>query len=208
MNIGFFGQGWPFKIVRFFMQQTICEEFLLNEENTIVISSFYCSSLVKISLLGNNLQVTKMLSSLVGTSEAIRLLSIKSDSNSDKNNWSEWLGGLIDGDGCFLLSKKGYGSLEITKDLRDEHCLNIIKNRYGGSVKLRSGVKAVRYRLHHKEGLLKLINDINGHIRNPIRILQLHKICHHYNITFISSLPLTRFNRWFSGFLDADGTIT
>jgi hypothetical protein len=37
-------------------------------------------------------------------------------------------------------------------DIRDERCLNIIKNRYGGSVKLRSGAKAVRYRIHHKEG--------------------------------------------------------
>jgi hypothetical protein len=37
-------------------------------------------------------------------------------------------------------------------DIRDEHCLNIVKNRYGGSIKLRSGAKGVRYRLHHKEG--------------------------------------------------------
>jgi hypothetical protein len=37
-------------------------------------------------------------------------------------------------------------------DLRDHHALNLIKNRYGGSIKLRSGVKAIRYRLHHKDG--------------------------------------------------------
>jgi ubiquinol-cytochrome c reductase cytochrome b subunit len=80
--------------------------------------------------------------SRVGTSEAIRLLSYKSDIN----KFNEWLGGLIDGDGCFQLSKKGFSSLEITKDIRDEHCLNIIKQKYGGSIKLRSGTKSIRYR--------------------------------------------------------------
>lgn len=93
-------------------------------------------------------------------------------------------------------------------DIRDERCLNIIKNRYGGSIKLRSGAKAVRYRLHHKEGQLKLINDVNGKIRNPIRILQYHKICEKYNIIVLNSLPITKNNGWFAGFIDADGTIT
>ncbi len=71
----------------------------------------------------------------VGISETIRLLSklsfIKMINNNIKyystienskylenknlsnNKFNEWLAGLIDGDGCFLLSKKGYASLEI-----------------------------------------------------------------------------------------------
>jgi hypothetical protein len=67
-------------------------------------------------------------------------------------------------------------------DIRDEHALQIIKNIYGGSIKLRSGVKSMRYRLHHKDGLLKLINDVNGEIRNSNRLIQLSKICEKYNI--------------------------
>jgi hypothetical protein len=112
----------------------------------------------------------------LGTSEAIRLSSSKVNKKPKglkaqraDNIFKEWLGGLIDGDGCFLLSKKGYASLEITKDLRDEYTLFIIKQKYGGSVKLRSGVSAVRYRLHDKKGLINLINDVNGLIRNPNR---------------------------------------
>lgn len=93
-------------------------------------------------------------------------------------------------------------------NIRDERCLNKIKNRYGGSVKLRAGAKAVRYRLHHKEGQLKLINDVNGKIRNPIRILQFHKICNHKGIIVQKLTPLTKNNGWFAGFIDADGTIT
>jgi hypothetical protein len=70
-------------------------------------------------------------------------------------------------------------------DIRDEHALQIIKNNYGGSLKLRSGANAIRYRLHHKSGLLSLIKDINGYIRNSNRLLQLNKICNKYELNLI-----------------------
>ena len=119
----------------------------------------------------------------------------------------EWLGGLIDGDGCFLLSKKGYASLEIVTQLRDKKCLYLIKQKFGGSVKLYSGNNYLRYKLHHKEGLLNLIDKINGLLQNPIRILQLGKICDKYNIELKDPKPLTYFNGWLSGFMDTDGSI-
>lgn len=109
----------------------------------------------------------------------------KNHTNISSKAIKEWLAGLIDGDGSFLLSKKGYASLEITMDVRDEHALQIIKNIYGGSIKLRSGANALRYRLHHKSGLIKLIHDVNGYIRNSNRMIQLNKICNKYNIDFI-----------------------
>ena len=133
---------------------------------------------------------------------------LSSNHHLSDNSFYEWLAGLIDGDGCFLLNKKCYASLEITMDIRDEHCLNIIKNIYGGSLKLRSNDNAIRYRLHHKLGLLKLINNINGLIRNPTRILQLNKICVNYGINLLFPPKLTYNNGWLSGFFDADGTIT
>lgn len=111
--------------------------------------------------------------------------------NDNENNFNQWLAGLIDGDGCFQLSKKGYASLEIVMETRDKHCLYQVKQKFGGSVKLRSGVKWLRYRLHHKKGLLDLINAVNGQIRNPVRLLQLNKICESYNIPFILPSPLT-----------------
>jgi hypothetical protein len=92
---------------------------------------------------------------------------------------------LIDGDGYFYLDKKGYASLEIIMDIRDEHALQIVKNVYGGSVKLVSGANALRYSLRHKEGFLALVNDVNGEIRNSNRLLQLNKICLKYDITLI-----------------------
>jgi hypothetical protein len=102
--------------------------------------------------------------------------------------------GIIDGDGCFLVSKKGYASLEIITQLRDRRILYAIKQKYGGSVKLRGGDNFLRYRLHHKAGLLKLINDVNGLIRNPIRILQLGKICEIYDIKLKDPEPLTYYS--------------
>ena len=207
----FFGQVWPFKYN--LMQQTISEEIDLFLLGTISIScTLLYTAIVKILKIYDNSQVTNALSTLVGTSEAIRLLNIRSIhnlNNSDKHlRFKQWLAGLIDGDGCFSLSKKGYASLEITMDLRDERALQAVKNVYGGSIKLRSGVSALRYRLHHKKGLLNLINDVNGHIRNPIRLIQLNYICVKYDITLNYPEKLTIDNGWLSGFFDADGTIT
>jgi hypothetical protein len=134
--------------------------------------------------------------------------------------FNEWLAGLIDGDGCFQLSQAGYASLEITLDIRDKHCLSLIKDKYGGSLKLKSGINWLRYRLHHKAGLFKLINDINGLIRNPTRIAQLQKICSsygdalvlssHYKLIdglYVNSLSLNYNNGWLAGFIDSDGSI-
>jgi hypothetical protein len=181
----------------------------------------------------NNLQITKALviqilhkpktsmfirlSMLVGISEAIRLLSThSSNSTSTKlliekkqidNKFNEWLSGLIDGDGCFQLSKKGYASLEIVMDTRDKHCLYIVKQKFGGSIKLKSGFKWLRYRLHHKEGLLNIIKSVNGLIRNPDRILQLGKLCEKYDVILKYPQPLTYDNGWLSGFIDSDGSV-
>jgi hypothetical protein len=84
--------------------------------------------------------------------------------------------------------------------------------------------------MHHKQGILNLINAVNGEIRNPIRLLQFNKRGKYnipliktlpltynipfiktlpltYNIPFIKTLPLTYNNGWLSGFRDSDGSI-
>ena len=200
----FFGQMWPLN--ENLSQQTISEEFVLYLLGTISISyTFLYTLIVKILKIYDNSQVTNALSTQVGTSEAIRLLNkrfIHNLNNSDKDlKFKQWLAGLIDGDGCFLLSKKGYASLEITMDIRDERALQAVKNVYGGSIKLRSNANAMRYRLHNKEGLLNLINDVNGLIRNPVRLIQLNNICIKYGIALIYPDKLNLNNGWLAGFL-------
>lgn len=115
------------------------------------------------------------------------------------------MAGLIDGHGSLLLSKSGYPSSEITMSLQDEHALAIVKQKLGGSIKLRPGAKALRYRLHNKKGM---INLINGKVRHTSRIKQLESICSNLNIIILYPTSITKNNGWFSGFFDADGTIT
>jgi len=140
-------------------------------------------------------------------------LNAESESHNSKSikpediKFNQWLAGLIDGDGCFLLSKKGYASLEIVAHIRDKNCLYQIKQKFGGAIKLRTNLNHLRYRMHHKQGMLDIINAVNGEIRNPIRLLQLSKICDKYDIPVIQSAPLTYDNGWFSGFFDSDGSI-
>ena len=222
----FFGQLWPFENFKFSMQRTISENSMYILIDTLSISCIYCTLNVIMPLKMENLQVTKAFNSWVGTSEAIRTLNknkhftqpvtkivrrsyssnfIHSKPNIKRN---EWLAGLIDGNGSFLLSKQGYANLEITMDIRDEHALQIIKNIYGGSIKLRSGANALRYRLHHKSGLLAIIHDVNGNIRNSNRLVQLSKICDNYGLKLNYPDKLTYNNGWLSGFFDADGTLT
>lgn len=156
-----------------------------------------------------NQPVTNIISKqnkLVGTSETIRSLSSINSAFPDLY-WNQWLAGLIDGDGSLLVSKAGYSSCEITMGIKDEIALSQIKQKLGGSIKLRSGVKAIRYRLHHKQGMINLIERINGHIRHSARLIQLKKVCSLLNINFIEPSLISIDNGWFTGFFDADGTI-
>ncbi len=134
---------------------------------------------------------------------------LKNNSFSFKKNYlfNEWLAGLIDGDGCFGITQKKYTNCEITVGLEDEKMLRQIQNKFGGSIKLRSGSNSIRYRLHNKEGMIKLINAVNGNIRHSKRLVQLYKVCNLLNIEVINPIKLTKNNAWFIGFFDADGTI-
>lgn len=164
-------------------------------------------SLTHILNLKSKTSLSKRLSMWVGISEAIRLFSTQKDNRLSDTKFSQWLAGIIDGDGCFQLSKKGYASLEIVMEIRDKHCLYLIKQKYGGSIKVKSDVNWLRYRLHHEKGLISLFYDINGLIRNPNRILQLGKICAKYGIALKPNNKLTFDSAWLSGFFDSDGSI-
>lgn len=152
-----------------------------------------------------NQQVTKdgvNFSNSVGTSETTRAALFKKDAY-----FNQWLSGLIDGDGTLQVSKKGYSSCEITVALSDERMLRIIQNKLGGSVKIRSGARAVRWRIHDKTSMINLISRINGNIRHTTRLLQLNKVCANLNLDVIDPSKISKNNAWFAGFFDADGTI-
>lgn len=142
-------------------------------------------------------------SHLVGTSETTRATSY----GLKETRFNQWLAGLIDGDGCFQVSKAGYISCEITVALSDERMLRIIQNKIGGSIKPRTGVKAIRWRLHNRAGMLDLVNRVNGYIRHSKRMVQLNKVCVVLGVQMLSPDTLHKKHGWFAGFFDADGTI-
>jgi len=120
----------------------------------------------------------------------------------------EWLAGVIDGDGYFNLSKKGTARLQIIMDIRDIKALYEIKHKLGGSIRTIANANALRYQLSHKKGLVILLNYVNGLIRNPIRLLQMNKLCLKYGMKLLYPKPLTYNNGWLSGFIDSDGSIS
>jgi ubiquinol-cytochrome c reductase cytochrome b subunit len=105
--------------------------------------------------------------------------------------FNQWLAGIIDGVGSLQISKKGYTSLEITMGISDFSALNKIKTIFGGSIKVRNGVKAYRYRLHNKKGILQIITKINGQIRFLNQQKQLQQILKQFQIEYFVPNPLT-----------------
>lgn len=198
----FFGQRWPDPL-NVDMNYAISWKCLLPVMITSNIRGLFNRSrssqniMSKAQSAGNQ----RHKSSLVGTSETTRVAPYS-------KSFCEWLAGLIDGDGSLQVSKQGYTSLEITMGLEDLRCLRYIQDKLGGSIKIRSGAKAYRYRLHNKQGMIYLINSINGHIRHTSRLQQLHKVCQQLKIQVIYPKKLDKESNWFAGFFDADGTIT
>lgn len=196
---------WPFLII-IKTHCAVCWNCLLNTNPTLIISAIVL--IVSLALLcKNGLGWTQSagnqrhISSLVGTSETTRA------TNKSDDKFFQWLRGVIDGDGSLQVSKKGYTSLEITIGLEDLKLLEYIRNKLGGSIKMRSGRKAYRYRLHNKAGMIRLIMGINGYIQHSGRLLQLHNVCSVLSIPVITPTPLLSYTPWFAGFFDADGTI-
>jgi hypothetical protein len=157
----------------------------------------------------------------VGSSETIRMFStntklcygslsestLKALQKNKDLKIRQWIAGLIDGDGYFFVNRNKYVSLEIVMESRDIACLNKIKDRYSGSIKVMSHARAVRYRLHHYAGIMQIIKDLNGLLYNPVRIVQFKRICDIYNIAYIPSQSLTYDNGYLSGLIDSDGSI-
>ena len=150
----------------------------------------------------NSLIFTRSMSTGVNTSSSDYKMR-----DSEDLAFRQWLAGLIDGDGYFLLSKNGYNSCEITMDARDKKVLYLIQHKYGGSVKQISNAYAFKYKLRNRAGLIALINDVNGLIRNPARLLQINKLCEKFNIELKYANNVIFNDGWLSGFIDSDGSV-
>nr|YP_010991004.1 LAGLIDADG homing endonuclease [Pappia fissilis]WOX61277.1 LAGLIDADG homing endonuclease [Pappia fissilis] len=133
---------------------------------------------------------------------------IKDNHNNEISlKFKQWFAGITDGDGYIYVTKDGYVGFEMTLPTCDEKVLRIIQNKFGGNIKARSGVKAVRYRSQNKETVTKIIHCLNGLVINNIRLAQLHKACLALNIPIKNPILPTIDSAYISGLLDSDGNI-
>lgn len=200
----FFGHRWPFSEEHSFLNThfAICWNSQFTDfsthilSGTFIVSRFSQNEKSETQSAGNQ----RFISSLVGTSETTRETTYSI-------SFCQWLAGLIDGDGSLQVSKQGYSSVEITVSLEDLYLLKYIQDKLGGSIKLRAGAKAYRYRLHNKKDIIILLSCINGYIQHSGRLAQLHRVCQVLDIPVILPEKLSHESHWFAGFFDADGTI-
>lgn len=127
------------------------------------------------------------------------------------DKWNQWFAGLTDGDGCFYVSKKDKNvSYEITTHITDARVLYFIKNKLkAGSIRVRSGSKSVRFRVKQKNVILDIVQRLNGKLQNPVRCIQLKKVCVLYNLPYIpSSVLISKKDAYLSGLIDSDGSLS
>lgn len=149
------------------------------------------------------------------------LILLKPSNMSNKNKFSTYLTGLIEGDGSIIVPKsersnKGklnYPSIQIVFHLKDLPLALLIQQKLGfGSLSRKKGVNAYIFTINNQEGILKLIALLNGNMRTP-KINSLYKLIDWLNNKDpklkISKLPLSsnplNSDAWLSGMIESDG---
>lgn len=88
---------------------------------------------------------------LKGNKRSYSTVRILNNYKDNQKIFQEWLGGFIDANGQFILTKKGHPSLKLVASIKDKSALYEIKHKYGGSIKSISGSKALKYKLQDKK---------------------------------------------------------
>jgi hypothetical protein len=88
-----------------------------------------------------------------------------------------FLAGLLDGDG-HIIPRKSSGEIRLVGHQLDLALFSQLQQQLGGEVRKEAKKQAIRYFLNMKnaknckDGLIALVNGLNGHIRNNIRVEQ------------------------------------
>ena len=133
-------------------------------------------------------------------------------------SWLTWFIGFSEGDGSFIVSKRGDISFVITQDTRDIQVLYMIKDVLGFGQVIKQGVTTSRYVVQDKKGLYLLSLLFNGNLvtnRKQISFKLFNSAFNKYSnkgrllFETISYNPLnvkpTLEDSWVSGFVDSEG---
>jgi len=113
-----------------------------------------------------------------------RFYSKNSVNKEFNSKFASYLAGLIEGDGSIIVPKterstKGklnYPSIQIVFDLRDFPLALIIQSKLNqGSISRKKGVNAYVLTINKLEGIILLVNLINGYMRTP-KIYALYRL--------------------------------
>lgn len=140
--------------------------------------------------------------------------------DSSNTQFSYYIAGLIEGDGTIHVPKSersskeklNYPSIQIVFHLKDLPLALLIQKELGhGSISRKKGLNAYIYTVNNIQGVLLLINLLNGKMKTN-KIFALHRLIDWYNQYRGTSIEKKGFNTdailsnaWLSGFIDSDG---
>lgn len=178
--------------------------------------------LLKIVNKGNPQEIESLVN-FSRSSESIRhsfsTINYHSEFNKLNHNFSYYLAGLIEGDGTIIVPKtekdqKGrntYPSVQIVFGLYDlPLALMVQKTLEHGSISRKVGKNAYIFSVNNKEGIIKLINLVNGKFKTN-KINALIKLIQWYNnkgntIKIEPKCCISlQSSSWLAGFIEADG---
>jgi hypothetical protein len=187
------------------------------------ISSFDNSIITKAKVENKSKLMSFTYGSITKNSQSINFIykSITKDGQSKSLNFCSYITGLIEGDGTIYVplqkrSIKGkilYPSIQICFATKDLPLTMIIQKIIGhGSILKKKGINAYVYTINNIEGLILMINILNGFMRTS-KIETFYRLIDYINKfqNFpILKLPLDNSdinsNSWLAGFIDADGS--
>jgi len=166
---------------------------------------------------------TQHQASLLVNSKLIDSFDSKNCSGNEKRSIFEWLTGLIEADGGFYVSKKGYPSCEITMASKEIQSLYKVKKLCGGKVQIRTQSNAVRWRLHSTKLIRVLLPLLADHFHTEKTFLQFLNVwkasqcsknqssneigLDRSRILHQRNQKISRKSAWFAGFFCGDGSL-
>lgn len=128
------------------------------------------------------------------------------------DNLKYWLIGFLEAEGSFVVSSRGDLYFVITQGYRNLFILYYIRDMLGFGSVIKQSPTVFRYVVQDKEGLLKILNMVNGNLVLYKKRQQLEFFINKYNmkygcaLNYVDKLNIPTLNdAWVSGFADGDG---
>lgn len=127
-----------------------------------------------------------------------------------------WLIGFAEGDGCFIVNKRGEVAFVLTQGMANINILYMVQNVLQFGHVLKQGPRVYRFIVYKKELIELIILLFNNSIVLPARKTQFNKFVNAYNkkpysdkINYSSSSLMPSLdNAWLMGFTEAEGCFT